>query len=476
MKIIARVLLSACLLVASAGRAVELVAEHEAGEVLLFPHFTARSNSADDFMTLVTLSGRAATDGDATDVAASADPVAVRVVFRVPAVEGHQPPPLMINLLLRSEDSWTFVASRGALFTADASCAIGPAGAITATMLRDGVPLPGAEGWIEVFELGRVISADVIARLNRPDRGAACAEIAALVPTLAADQWLTAPDNRLRGAAHFVSVSVGTSFTARPVVLRDFRDVPLYASASQDAPTLAHARPARADVILAERSRRTSWFSARPVDAVSAVLMTTEWELDFEISPGLAAGTDVVVTLPTRPWYVGSGGSHPPFQHPTRGDGSFELNARVFDREGSRPDLAASKCTPPFSVPHLGPVIDAPLVKLKLGDRSTFLSPNARPLTYAVRDRSDCAIGGLVEQTLPAAGIHSGRVTLQFVDGPRAPLDAAGFGQLISDEGHVFHGMPVIGTAATAVVNFNARPGVMANYGLDQPIVRRAGY
>jgi hypothetical protein len=469
MKTIARLLMISLTLTASSGRAVELGAGHDAGQVLLFPFYSASSGAAEAFSTVVTLSGRGSTVG-----ATAAEPVAIRVAFRVPPIDGQQPPPRLINLLLRGHDSWTFAATNGVLVSHDESCAIGEAGALVPS--TSGVPLPGPEGWIEVFELGRITSADVIARLERADRVQACQELATLLPTLATTAWLSAPDNRLRGTSHLVSVSTGTSFTVTPTVLRDFRDAPVHAPATQDVPSLADVHPARADVTLADGGRRSSMFGSRPIDAVSAVLMSAEWEMDYEISTALAARTDVVLTLPTRRWYVDAGQVDPPFEHPTRALGAFELNAKVFDREGDLPAGAVAKCTPPISVPELGPVIDSSQITLKLGEDSALYATSARPLTYAVQDPFSCAIGGLVPQTLPEGGFRSGRVTLQFVDGPRAPTADSGFGTLFSDEDHVFRGMPVIGTAATSVINVNALPGRIANYGVDQPIVRRARY
>jgi hypothetical protein len=464
---IVRTLLVSCLLMASTGNAVELGAAHDTGEVLLFPYFTARAHSYDDPVTVLKVSNRGATS-------AAGEAVAARVAFRVPAVDGTQPPPLLINLLLRADDSLTVAAARGRLHIADDSCAIAAGGVLTRP--PGGIPLPGPEGWVEVFELGRVTSTDVLGRLNRTDRVAACAELAALLPTLATKDWLAAPENRLSGTSSFVSVATGSSFSAPPTVLRNFRDEPFYANATQDAPTLADVRPARADVVLAGGSRRTSSFAANPVDAVSAVLMTTQWELDFSISPSLAARTDVVLALPTRRWYVDGARADPPFQHPTRPQGAFELNVEVFDREGERPADARWKCTPAFDVDQLGPVINAPLMRLKFGTESAFYSPDAEPLTYASRDTTGCANGGLLPQILPESGFYDGGVKLQFIDGPRAPKDTAGFGRLISDEGHVFRGIPVIGTAATLFFAFFEQPRVLANYGGEQPIVRRTEY
>ncbi len=458
---------TAALLALPAVEAVERSADGY-GDVLLFPYLIA----SDPFATVLTISNRD-TSTDAQDGA-----TAVRVALRFPTADGGAPPsPRLIDVLLADNDSWTFAvvqAAEGAtLHSADASCALSADGAIGPT---SATTLAAREGWIEVFEMGRITSAEVLDHLQRSDRNQACADLAALLPTLDAADWLAPPANALRGTSHVVAGASGTSFTVEPLVLRDFRDAPVSPSIAEDVPTLADVQPPQTRVTLTDGSQRISTFAQHPIDAVSAVLMSTEWELDFEIAPELGAATDLVATLPTRRWYIDDGDLLPPFAHPERSDGSVEINARVSNRDGRQPDDAVAKCTPPAPRPDaLGPLIDSELVVIEFGANGLFDSARAQPLSYAAVDPLQCVTGGLFPQTLPEH-FDNGRVTLQFIDGPRAPVDSADFGRLVSDEGHVFRGLPLIGTAMTTVTNTDAVPGVLASYGLEQPLVRRTDY
>jgi len=460
-------LLTAALLASPAARAVER-SNDGLGDVLLFPYLVANER----FATVLTMSNRA---GHAN--ATTADAIAVRVALRFADEDASvAPPPRLFNVLLAAHDTWTFAAVQGAggaaaIHSVDLSCAFASDGVLDAF---GGSGIPAAEGWIEVFELGRITSAAVLERMQGSDRRQACSDLAALLPTLETSDWLAPPQNALRGTSHLVAVASGTAFTVEPVVLRDFRDAPLFAAATEDAPTLADARPAQAVVTLADGTRRPSTFSARPVDAVSAVLMSSAWEVDFDIASELDARTDLVATFPTRRWHAQDGLRLPPFADPRRSDGATEIGVRVFDREGRPPADAVAKCTPPAPAPTaLGPLIDRDVVVLEFGQAAVFESGRAQPLTYTAA--ADCVQGGLVPRRL-SDHFSTGRVVLEFVDDPSASTGQAGARRLVSDEGHVFRGLPAIGTAMTAVVNANAMPGVLASYGIDQPIARRTDY
>jgi hypothetical protein len=433
------------------------------GDVLIFPYTVANG----PFVTVVSISNRGSRRDASRD-----DATAIRIALRYPAIDGeHAPAPKLFNVILRENDTYTFAltqAPNGTTFVSnDGSCIFGPdAGQGGAGTVIHEIPVHTA-GWIEVFELGGIRRGELGDRIA--GKSADCAEVAALLPSLEPSSWLSPPDNRLRGASHLVSVMAGLSFSVAPLALRDFRDAALFASPTEDTPTLADVRPARATVRLDEGTRRVSHFSARPVDAVSAVLMSTEWEMDFLIDPHMEASTDLVALMPTRAWYV-----EPAEPHPLLDTGTIEINALVHDREGQTTSGWMMKCTPPAPRPErLGPMLDSALGVIAFADASLLGSGRAQALTYA---RSHwCVQGGLAPARLPGA-FDSGRVTLQFIEGPRAPISNAGFGRLVSDEGHVFHGIPVIGVGLTGVINENVAPGVIANYGIEQPIAHRSRY
>jgi hypothetical protein len=430
------------------------------GDVLIFPYTVAHGG----FVTVVSISNRGSRRDDSQDNA-----TAVRIALRYPAHDGNAAPaPQLFNVILRENDTYTFAltaAQGGTTFSSnDSSCIFGPDGALTGTLAAmHEIPVRTA-GWIEVFELGGIRRGELGGTIAA--RSADCAELATLLPSLEPSSWLSPPANRLRGVSHLVSVESGLSFSVAPVALRDFGDAASFASAAEDKPTLADARPARATVRLEDGTRRVSNFAARPIDAVSAVLMNTEWEMDFLIEPLLEATTDLVALMPTRAWYLDPGEPHPLLD-----TGIVEINALVHDREGQT-TFGITKCTPPAPRPaRLGPALDSELNVVAFTETSLLGSERAQVLTYARPHL--CIQGGQGAASLTGA-FDSGRVTLQFIEGPRAPISNAGFGRLVSDEGHVFHGLPVIGVGLTGVINGNVIPGVIANYGIQQPIARRS--
>jgi hypothetical protein len=125
----------------------------------------------------------------------------------------------------------------------------------------------------------------------------------------------------------------------------------------------------------------------------------------------------------------------------------------------------------PFTGPFKadGPGIDGSIVVAEFAETPYILkSRRGREVQYEIFEPNTCyTADGPVYQY-----VTSGRLALQF---DRLPDE--GVGRLVSDEGHVFTGLPVIGvgiTAAVHVVDFDA--GVFSYFGLIQPISRVPGY
>lgn len=458
----------ACLLWSQPVDAVER-SDDGFGQVLIFPYATATAGH----VTLISISNRGSTGGDGA--------TAARVAVRLPGTDAQPfPVPHLFNVLLRDNDSWTFVlfeTQQGlGLYNQDErTCVFAEQGVLNDPPF-DGyaIPTETREGWIEVFELGSIDSASVREQVRDADGKDDCVALAERLSSLEATDWLGPPANRLRGMEHLVAVQSGTSFSVPPLVLRDFRDTPSFFPPTEDMPSLADPRPARAVVRLADGTHRISEFRDRPIDAVSAVLMSVELDVDFNIGQGLLAKTDLIALMPTRRWYIEPDAIHAPYSHPDVEGGAIEVNALVYDRDGTAQPEGYSKCTPPPMPPaRLGPVLASDLAVIEFADDGMFDSSLAQPLTYAALD--DFCGPILVARSLPGT-LDTGRVTLQFLSGPRAPTPSDGFGRLVSDEGHVFRGLPIIGLALSSFVNEHAVPGMMANFGVTQQIVWRLDY
>lgn len=457
---------SLLLFAAASAHAVEIGSDGF-GDVLLFPYFKASG----DTQSLLTVTTR---DRDASARA-------IRIAFRFPAqASGQRPAPLLVDLALPAADSWVAalaaIGEAPVLLSQDHSCA---RAASDGVVLEDGavagagaawsVPLADAEGWIEVFELGEIADAEVLGALSRSD-GEDCLEFWARFDA-AGEGGMASPDNRLRGSLHLVEVARASAYSLAPLALAGFRDRPMFAATIVDRPTLDDAEPPTARVVLADGEVVESSFATAPVDAVSAVLMAQAWELDFTVEAHAGAATDLVVTLPTRGWYVSGEDTRAPFAaHPhIAPGGAVEMRTRVFDREGhglgSVPGTAAAKCTPvPQNVPR-GPKLDGDISVFEFGPQGLLESAHGRTLLQWDENP------GLSCRGFPWTvweELESGRYAIRF---DRAPdLD---IGRLVSDEGHVHLGQPAIGAAFTRIRydDFGA-PGVTNSYGLVQPITR----
>jgi hypothetical protein len=423
------------------------------GQVLLFPYFS--TNGA--LSTVATIT-RTVGPFDSSSRA----PLAISVVVKVDT--GDAAGTLStehFTVLLDDHASWTFTLSqvdgRAALSTDSAACAFRGQ-----TRLPDGPVLfstAGNEGWVEVHALGNT---SIPANLR-------CSEIEAEFAGLPASEWLTPVGNELRGAAHLVDVPSGTSYSLPTVALKNFVDAPVRGG-FDDQPTLADASPPIARVVSGNGERVASTFSEHPIDAVSAVLMDAQWEVDFTSDPGLGARSDLVIVAPTRRWYVDGVSTRAPFASDPEvsPNGAVATVGRLHDRNGSVvTSSAAAKCTPPIPVfRQRGPQIGTSVVVVHFAEQTALDSLRSYEMPHRGPGGAIC----ITDEAPVWQRIRSGKLALNFDVSP-----TLGVGRLISDEGHVFLGLPVIGVAVTKAVNGDV-DGSLANFGLVQWISRTAGY
>jgi hypothetical protein len=296
------------------------------GEVLLYPYYTVE-NGQDTYLTI-------ANDTDY----AKAVKVRLRESMNSATV-------LDFNLYLSPYDHWAGVITRdsngagGLLKTADTSCtvpAIPAAGVALRNLAFSGANADGGpeglertrEGYIEVIEMG-VIDDSVIDQFGAEAATTHvygvpgdCALLRAawqeqpsgsgnvvgdwVVPTsnfLPFDPELT---GGLYGYAVLINTQEGTNATYDAVALDAFADKILHTRPGAATPTLADAAPI-AKFIEEDQFISLSYSLAGDrggLDAVSAVLTQDTLANDYVLEPSIAAGTEWVVTMPTKRDYV----------------------------------------------------------------------------------------------------------------------------------------------------------------------------
>ena len=310
-------------------------------------------------------------------------------------------------------------------------------------------------GFIEIYEMGVI----------DPDLAADCAAIASRWET---GQWLasdlqaergagvSAPTGSLEAYAVVVDVDRARSFHFEALVLDDFRSSSQHTHPDNArVPNLSSVDPAESRVLenvefgnrIIRVERISSW-TANPINAVDAVLMTESARSDYSSSTGTNAVASVVLTLPTR---------------------AYHTDAADYYRAPGERQLAPFKVNIPLAP---GESLEQNALTVKALNRK-----GDEIELKAASDARDCNLvnGSLVNVKMN--GIFGFGKTCDFdkaeyqVFGPAIEGEVSFFfdGQIVSDEGHVFHGLPVHGVLLQSLANrFINLPGGLrgiANYG-----------
>jgi len=310
------------------------VNEDGIGQVLLYPYYTVRSSSSGGVLnTLITL-------GNATDHVK-----AVRIRFREGAVGA---PVADMNVYLGPHDMWTGAvlpdASGAARFlSVDRSCVVPPQvfgiGVLFSNAAYVGDPLSSSvdrtrEGFIEALEMGDYGLGSAAAQGSIAE---GVQSVAGLPLDCSRAQSDTGAESKpgtggLFGRAILINVGDGTEFSYPATALSNFNmSRSIWASADTPGPTLADVDPPISVVRSPDLGTiRTQW--AQPIDAVSAVLMREFISNEFVLDPGTRSITDLVVTFPTKYYYV-SAAVNPTrlFKNPLLSNGACEVALPEFD-------------------------------------------------------------------------------------------------------------------------------------------------
>jgi hypothetical protein len=146
----------------------------------------------------------------------------------------------------------------------------------------------------------------------------------------------TAPANVLKGFATLINVANGQAVEGEPVALENFQDANTILFAPGDvSPNLGDGNQPATTLQINNGATASSTY-ATSQDAVSHILSATNVINEYATSAG-AAGTDWVVTFPTKHFYVDDGLDAPlaPFAElfATNGSSCDAFGVSVYDRE-----------------------------------------------------------------------------------------------------------------------------------------------
>ncbi|MDO8862520.1 hypothetical protein Q6D67_12485 [Haliea sp. E1-2-M8] len=442
---------AATLLGASAANAVFVNTEGH-GQALIYPYYTVEGGH-DTYINLVNTTN---------------DTKAVKVRF-VEAMNSQEV--LDFNLYLSPQDHWSAVifadGSGASIRTADTSCTV-PNGLAATTegvpgpvvefrdlaYAADSAPFNGLdrtrEGYVEIIEMGVLTDAgDVTAATHVAGVPPGCAALSA--NWAGSGKWnangntdIDVPTGGLYGYGVLINVNEGTNATYDAVALDDFVSsldtgaIPIHFAPNTVDPGMVDATPI-AQVLDSSANLTVVQSSfGSGIDAVSAVLMHSAIMNDYVLEPSIAAGTDWVITFPTKKNYVNGATPVAPFTNVWDSDFGTACEAMAityYDRE----ERTITPDPLDFS--------PAPV------DETFALCREANVLTF--NDSNVLAGSTRVNQNLDV-DYNNGWLELGFT-GPAARV-------LTSDEGHTYEGLPTVGFAVQKYVNGTLPGGVLSNY------------
>jgi hypothetical protein len=203
------------------------------------------------------------------------------------------------------------------------------------------------EGYVEIIEMATY--------LDTSDTAANVTHVGG-VPPGCADQTDTlglaeaqSPTGGLMGGITLINVDSGADYTADAVALDNYSIIELYTGAGVTTPDLSQALPTTSIVVANNAVYQSTW-PAGP-DPVSAVLMHDQIMNEFVLDTATNSGTDWVVTMPTKRFYVANGTGQPTslFQRNfNKTDGACDdVNLAIYDREENTTSTPLDFSPPP---------------------------------------------------------------------------------------------------------------------------------
>jgi hypothetical protein len=425
------------------------------GEALIYPFYSVEGGND----TLISI----------TNTTSAVKAVKVRVLEGMNSQEV-----LDFNLYLSPEDMWTAAITRnpngeGAiLITNDTSCTVPaiPAGGVAFRNFQyqqDAAAFRGVdrtrEGYIEVLEMGEITGNPTqgtvnlrTAAIHGPDGVPAnCGAIRAAwgVGGTWANQpsaGMSAAAGGLYGAGILINVAEGTNASYDAVALDNVFSIVQHTNPGSVLPSLANANDF-ADVIAGNQVFSLDFEDA--IDAVSAVLMRDTISNDYTVEAALTAGTDWVVTFPTKRFYT---------------NGIFTENAQ---------GQLVSDFVNPFTAGwNRSTATACEAIGIELFDREERRPGDAEldfsPLPPGVPPKSLCREVNVVTFENSDVLFASDRIRLNLdtegFENGWARFTLSGSGRYIeAEDGTVLNGLPVVGFGVQKYVNGDLG-GLLSNY------------
>jgi hypothetical protein len=443
------------------------------GELLIYPYYTVNK----DQDTLISIA-------NASDIGKAV------TVFVMEGYNGRTV--LSFNLMLSPHDVWTAAITSaedgGALLrTRDTSCTdpqLPAEGVEFNPNAYDGTSVVPAdtgpqgiervrEGYIAIVARGDIDPPTALGQATThvqngtPGAGAppGCDDITDAV--LSAD--VITPTNGLYGSGTVIDVGLGTFFAYNADALANYTDIPLFGPAAHLFQPFTTANSSEATHGVA---RSYSWTAdGTPVvadwvfgvDAVSAVLMADSIQNEYLVSPSLGANTDWVVTFPTKQFYVdeplyGPGTPLAPFAESFHEPGISRIvaTANHYDREEGAstqpPACDPSFCPPP---PLLSLAYEVNVLSYVPGSSASGTS-----FTSGTPSR---VLGSVLTYSALDPNGSSGITSMDLFSGDAGHILPGG----IAPDGNplLIYGLPTVGFMVYNIINTDAQPGLLANYG-----------
>jgi hypothetical protein len=441
------------------------------GQALIYPYYTVNKNQ-DTLISVVNASGIGK---------------AVQVRLR----EGYNGRDVLgFIVFLSAHDVWTASITQlsddgGAqLKTSDTSCTV-PALAATGVALRgaeyDGTgPVPpdggptsitrAREGFIEMIADADIVPGSptdvAITHVQGSGPGTGVPPDCGALNDATVQADLVTATNGIFGSGSVINVGQGTFFAYNADAIEGFSDIPLWSTdagyptgvALGDANSSDATPPAIATAyVQGSDGRPLALDYDFGIDAVSAVLMADSIYNEYLVASTLGANTDWVVTFPTKQMYVDELYGNVPFApfveaFHAPGISRIATVAQHYDREEGatqQPPVCDSLCPAP---PILYLAYEVNVLSYVAGSSNAFTSGTPSRvlgslLTYSALD--------------PNGG--SGFTHLDLVSGDGGHFLPGG----IDPDGNpmLLAGLPAVGFMVYNIINTNAQPGLLANYG-----------
>jgi hypothetical protein len=434
------------------------------GQVLVYPYYTVNKGQ-DSLFSVVNTTGIGK---------------AVKVRF----LEGYNSREVLdFNLFLSPHDVWTAAvtnagtddASGAKIITHDHSCtypaipaagqpfssAAYTGGSISPFNVKDSGPQTIArtrEGYLELISMGDMVPGSDLydttlhAQTGNPNEGTPECDTATL---LAAAGDLVPPTSGLFGSGSIVNVNEGTFHGYDADAVDGFTSTTLFFGSSALEPSLQNANSAESALaarayVFVNGALVTADY-ALGVDAVSAVFMADNLYNEYLVGAGLGANTDWVVTFPTKRFYVDglayAGTPRAPFVEKfAGGESNVAVGINLYDQEEfhttSEEGFSPPVGSRPSSLPYEVNVISF-LTDTATGDPSGVFGSLLRPNITPLGDAGWLQLG------------FNDAVEPHALPGGVDPVGAA----------VVFNGLPATGFMSYNIINTNAQPGKLANYG-----------